>query len=227
MAAVDYIFDRVNKTLARKGQAGYSSKADFNGDSRDSENMLMEYYYKMYEETQKISDALYPFLEEEELSIDVGYIQYPKTYRHADEMSYIKIVADANCEKPVRTEIPMDKLQSNEERDVMQSFIRKPSLEKELYYWVQMKNRIRIRPMELTGKVVFKYFRNPLCAVYETKVNLVKQLDVFDRATSKDYEWNEQETPNLIDLILIHKGISIRDTDIINFAIQKMGYAKQ
>lgn len=224
---VKYLFTRVNEQLARKGHNGYSSADDFNGDLEDSENILYEYYYDIYERTQKIADALKPFIFEKEMPIVNGYVEYPDDFRHPDEMVYPFVKSSPSCDNPTRIEMPMDKLQTNEERDVMMSDIRKPSLEKGLLYWTQVNDKIRVRPIELQGNILFKYFRNNVTGFYATRLDLVKQIDVYDPATSKDLEWETQETTNIIDLMLLHKGLSIRDSDIVNFAIQKMGMSRQ
>ena len=221
MIKVNYIFDRVNKTLGRKNQAGYSSASDFNGDLKDSENILMEFLYKKFEETQKVSDALNPFIREVELPILDGFIQYPLKYRHPLEMSYRYIKSSPECKEPVSDEILIDKLQTNEERDTMASAIRKPSLEKGLLYWVQLSDRIRIRPTSLTGSVFFKYLINPTYGEYKTTIDLANEIEVYD-PTSVDLMWNEQETTDIIDLVLFHKSVSIRDSELLNFAMQKM-----
>jgi hypothetical protein len=225
MVLVKYIHDRVNKTLSRKNQAGYSTTEDFNGDLKDSENMFMEFLYKKFEETQKISDALNPFVREVELPIFDGFIQYPLKYRHPLEMVYKYTKSSPECKEPISAEILMDKLQTNEERDTMVSAIRKPSLENGLLYWTQLSDRIRIRPNTLTGSVLFKYLINPTYGEYKTTIDFNNQVEVYD-PSSVDLMWNEQETTDIIDLVLFHKGVSIRDSELLNFAMQKMQISK-
>lgn len=221
MVSVEYIFKRVNDALARKNQAGYSSASDFNGDLRDSENILYEFFYKDYEVNQKISDALAVFLEEKEFPILNGIVTIPPDYRHPIEMVYVKKTTDDKCNS-VAEEVLMDKLQSNEERDTLASAIRKPSLEKGLLYWVQLSDKFRVRPTSLQGSVIFKYLRQPNFGVYSTKVDLVREMEVYDSATSKDLEWKESESVGIIDLMLLHKGIEIRDSELVQFAQAKM-----
>jgi len=39
---------------------------------------------------------------------------------------------------------------------------------------------------------------------------------------STDLEWNEQEETNIINLMLLHKGMSVRDNELMSFAMNKM-----
>jgi len=222
MISVKYIHDRVENHLARKYQAGYNSVDEFNGNLRDSENLLFEYYYKQFETTQKIVDALSPFLVEKTQNISNGYVEYPSDYRHELELSYLMVQSKDDCTDPEMEEKPMIKLSANEERDTMGSTIRKPSLEKGLLYWIPVNNKIRVRPLYLKGETNFKYFRHPIFGVYGTKLDLQKQIEVYDSANSTDLEWDIQEENNIIDLLLLMKGISIRDTDLMQFASSKM-----
>lgn len=221
MINVDYIFKRVNDSLSKKNQAGYSSVEDFNGDLHDSENILFEFFYKDYERTQKISDALSPFLVEKDFPVNSGYVAYPDDYRHPLEMVYNMVLSGKDCESSAQ-EILMHKLQSNEERDTMASFIRKPSIEKKLIYFVQLADKFRIRPMELKGSVRFKYLRNPKFGEYKTSIDFEKEIEVYDPLISTNLEWKEPESVGIIDLMLLHKGIEIRDSELVQFAQAKM-----
>lgn len=117
MISVQYIFKRVNDALSRKNQAGYSSTEDFNGDLRDTENILYEFYFKDYEINQKIADALSVFLIEPEVGFPIvnGYVFYPKDYRHPNEMVYLYKLSKPDCTSEIK-EILMHKVCSVSEQ---------------------------------------------------------------------------------------------------------------
>src|SRR5690554_5778717 len=116
MISVKYIYDRVVKDLARKNQTGYSTVDEFNRDLQDSENILFEFYYKVFQATQKVSDALEPFIKERNLVITNGRVAYPKDHRHPLEMAYLKVISSPDCDVPEYSEVVMDYLNTNEER---------------------------------------------------------------------------------------------------------------
>ena len=222
MVSVLRIYERVAKDLSRKNQTGYSTVGEFNRDLRDSENILYEFYYKEFQETQKVSDALEPFIKEKTLTIGGGKVAYPTDHRHPLEMSYLKIVNDPSCLKPEYTEVPMDYLNTNEERETMISAIRRPSIEKNLFYYTQVNRSLKILPNSLTGKVAYKYLKTPIYGIYGVKINVTKGIEEYDPALSTDLEWNEQEETNIINLMLLHKGMSVRDNELMSFAMNKM-----
>lgn len=76
--------------------------------------------------------------------------------------------------------------------------------------------------MELIGSVTFKYLRQPIFGVYSTVVDTVREMEVYNSATSKDLEWKESEMVGIIDIMLLHKGIEIRDNELVQFAQAKM-----
>lgn len=222
MISIERLYKRVIKDLARKNQTGYSSSEEFNRDLQDSENILYEFYYREFQQTQKVSDALEPFVKEKNLVINSGVVAYPKDHRHPLEMSYLKAV-NQDCGKPKYTEVPMDYLNANEERETMMSAIRKPSIEDNLMYYTQVNKALKILPKELQGKVAYKYLKTPLYGFYGASIDVSKGIEVFDANASQDLEWNDQEETNIISLMLLHKGISIRDNELMNFAMSKLG----
>lgn len=221
MIDVQYIFNRVVKDLARKNQSGYSSTDEFNRDLIDSQNMLYEYYYLQFQKSQKISDALMPFLVELTLPIEYGYVSYPQDHRHPLEMSFKKIVNNY-CGMPIELQIPMDYLNANEERDTLRSYIRKPDMEKEVMYYLQVNKKLKLHPMDLVGSVAYKYLREPKYGKYATTIDVVSATEKFDATKSVNLEWESQEATNIINLMLMLKGISVRDTELIQFASTKM-----
>ena len=222
MISVQFIYDRVVKDLARKNQSGYTSTDEFNRDLIDSENVLYEYYYLKFQESQKISDALMPFLVEARLSINSGFVSYPSDHRHPLEMSYLKVVNDG-CDKPTEVQVPMDYLNANEERETLISYIRKPSLEKDVMYYLQVNKKLKVHPISLVGDVTYKYLRIPNYGFYATTIDVSTATERYDESASKNLEWESQEATNIINLMLILKGISVRDSELFQYATAKMG----
>lgn len=220
MISVQTLYNRVND-LSKKDQSGYASVDEFNRDLRNCENIAYEYYYQIFQETQKIADALEPFVVEEVLPISGGYVNYPGDYRHPAEMVYHKVVSAENCDKPEIEELPMDYLHANEERDTMVSYTRKPSLKTKQLYYTQVNKKLRVRPIDLIGNVMFKYFKTPTYGVYGIVLNLDEQVEVYDPSISQDLEWREQEETHILNLLLLHRGISIDDDPLVQFAILK------
>lgn len=99
--SVNNVYERVS-VLAKKSQNGYSSGADFNSDLRDCNLTLYEFYYKIFEEEQRIADALLPFIKEVSLPLTKNLYSattpFPSDYQHRLEIGVNKVLnAENDC----------------------------------------------------------------------------------------------------------------------------------
>jgi len=225
MINVQYIFEATND-LTRKNNAGYTSSEEFNRHLNQCQDMLMRYYYKLFEESQIIVDSLLPFLKEVQLTIGTkGVVQLPVDYRYRLEVGYLEIL-NAGCEggAPNVKPKPMHYLAANEVIETLSSPIRKPSKAKGIYKHTFVNDAMYVYPIDLTGYVNFKYIADPIQAAYNTTVDTVNRIEVYDSATSVNLQWNEQDRDNLVDLLLLMKGISIRESALTQWVAQKNQY---
>lgn len=91
--SVNTVYERVS-VLAKKSQNGYQSGADFNSDLIDANLTLYEYYVNIFEETQRILDALIPFVVEAQLPLTQSTFSattpFPSNYAHRLEIGVLK-----------------------------------------------------------------------------------------------------------------------------------------
>lgn len=224
MIPVQYIFEATND-LTRKNNAGYTSSAEFNRHLNQCQDMLMRYYYKLFEEAQQIVDSLFPFLVELRIPIGAkGVVTLPNDYRHRLEVGYLEVF-NAGCEGGLTIKPkPMHYLAANEVIETLSSPIRKPSKAKKIYKHTFVNGAMLVYPDDLTGYVHFKYLRDPRQAAYNTTFDVVNRQQIFDPLTSIDLEWNEQDRDNIVDLLLLMKGISIRESALTQWVVQKNQY---
>lgn len=106
---VNLLKERV-ESLAVKSQNGYVTSSQYNSDLIDANNTLYEYYVNIFEETQRILDALLPFVKETNLPLTRGVFSattpFPTDYRHDLEVGVNKVVnnpanecSDGKCKK--------------------------------------------------------------------------------------------------------------------------------
>lgn len=225
MISIEWLYKRL-EDLSRKDKAGYMSDTEFTRDVNQASNILLEYYHLQYEKGQNTLDALQPFITEKRLPIVNGYVDFPSDYRHRLELGYIYVTNTNKCEDnpPTQDPYPMDYLNSNEEMHNERSPIRKSSIEKKRFYHLFVNNKIKVLPSSLTGFVNLKYIRRPIDALYSVKFDTINRQQNFDAATSVDLEWSEQESHNIVDLLLFFKGLEVRETALINWVMQHKQY---
>lgn len=228
MINVQYIFEAVND-LTRKNNAGYTSSEEFNRHLNQCQDMLMRYYYKLFEEAQIIVDSLMPFLVETNLVIGTnGQIAFPANYLHRLEVGYLEINnPDCGQNEPTIKPSPCHYLAANEVIETLSSPIRKPNKAKGIYKHTFINNYIQLYPTDLTGYIHFKYIRKPVEAEYATTIDVVNRIEVYDPVNSIDLEWLEQDRDNLVDLLLFMKGISLRESALIQWVQQKNIFKSQ
>jgi len=212
---VDYLRDQV-RSLAKKDQAGYSTDAEFNQSLRSAELTLYEYYYKQFEATNKILDALEPFIKEVQIPLTNGVGTLPSDEYHRLEVSYLHVVN--NCATPKITTVPVDYMQANEVAETLRSFIRRPNIDKKILRHTYKNGALYVYPTTVQ-EVTYKYLRQPVFGQYVStfQSNANGDFSVYDPTLSTQLEWPEQETDNFIDLLLFNLGIELRSTEIINF----------
>jgi hypothetical protein len=222
--STQYIYERVSD-LIQKQQAGYMASSSFNRDIEAANLVLFEYYFVQYELTKKIANAMTPFLVEESIN-NTGttnfssIFDYPVELFHETELKFEKTV-NKDCGNEVSI-VPIDYLQDNEEAYTLSSPIRKPNLDKNIIRWNRKNNKIHVYPKEIKS-IYIKYLKKPQTPFYGTTTNINpnQDIEVFDPATSVDFEWDLQEAENIVDLILLFQGMQLRETAIIQFAKAK------
>ena len=228
MINVQYIFEAVND-LTRKNNAGYTSSEEFNRHLNQSQDILMRYYYKLFEEGQIIVDSLMPFLKQSNLIIGTNaQVAFPDDYRYRLEVGYLEINnPDCGQTQPTITPTPCHYLAANEVMETLSSPIRKPDKNKGIYKHTFVNNVIQLYPLDLSGYIHFKYIRKPVQAKYATTIDTVNRIEVYDPINSIDLEWLEQDRDNIVDILLFMKGISLRESALINWVQQKNMFKSQ
>jgi hypothetical protein len=227
MISTQYIYERVSD-LIQKQQAGYMSSSSFNRDIEAANLVLFEYYFVQYELTKKIANAMTPFLLEVPIA-SIGttnfssIFDYPADLFHETELKFEKTV-NKECGNEVSI-VPIDYLQDNEEAYTLSSPIRRPNLDKNIIRWNRKNNKIHVYPKEIK-EVYIKYLKKPRTPVYGVFPpplipNPNQDIEIYDPATSTDFEWDMQEAENIVDLILLYQGMQLRETAIIQFAKAK------
>lgn len=207
------------RDLTTKGKGGYTDTDSFNKNSKRAELLLWQYYSQVYERERRIPEAMYPFLEDVNLSLPAtGYVPIPSDYGHFILINYGKVVTVPG-EAPSVSYVPAIYLSKAEQMNTIDSPIRKPDLEKKsVYYTFESDDRIKILPTGITGLAHLQYLRYPIYGVRGFTLDTVNDEQNYNAGTSTQYEWPQQEENNLVDLLLWFDGIIIRDSEILNWA---------
>jgi hypothetical protein len=218
MINVEQVYQSM-RDLSSKGKGGYADSDEFNKNSKRAELLLLQYYCSVFEKTGLVPDAIYPFLKEPAPVVldSNGRIAIPSDMIHRVFVKYV--TATNGPSGPILTEYQTQYLEKLEEMATLDSPIRKPNFENGIVaYAFGPNSTLQIYPKTLTGYVKIQYFRAPTYAVRGWTLDVTNDEQDYDAGTSTQYEWPPQEENNILDLIMLSQGITMRDSQIIQWA---------
>ena len=226
MINVNFLRQRT-EDLARKHSSGWETTDEWNRHLSDSQIILFNFYYSIFEKTRRVSDALSPFIKNESITLTQGIGVLPADYCHLNDVCIASAINPTECgEEPSETIYECPALRRNERSETLSSSIRKPSIAKNIYrHEVEFPN-IRVWPKE-TPSASLNYFRKPNEAIWAGGLNAITGIETYNAASSIDLEWGATEQGNLLDLMLLHKGLAIRENELIQWAGAKSGLVYQ
>ena len=220
MINVESVYQSI-RSLTTKGKGGYTDSNEFNADSKRAELLLWQYYSEQYEKSREVPEAMYPFLAKEVLALAVdGLADLPANYGHFVLVNYGHVVSVPGS-SPVVTNYGANYLSKEEEAEVLASAVRGPNFAKRrIYYGFYPGNKIKMFPVGMTGIIDFQYLRYPTYAVRGYTLDGTNDEQVYNAGTSTNYEWPAQEENNIVDLLLLAKGLEVRDSELVRWASQ-------
>lgn len=217
MILTNEIYQEV-QNLAQKAQHGVITPQEFNeyaslasldlfnerlGSSRD--------YYKLGKAMPKtssgmnkdIDQSLRPFLVPDySIAVSSGLANLPPDCEYIDSILYINT--------PVKW-VPKDK-----EGDYINSTIDVPDSSYPIY--IDLSTQVKILPSGLTP-IKLSYYKTPASIVWN--YTLVSGRPVYSPTGTVNFEWYASDKTALIMRILGYIGISIRETELVNYSAQE------
>ena len=210
MINVEEVFTDCRKLLG-KDKAGYFSSDEFNRFSIIAEQMLWRFYVKHFEEHGIIADAMIPFNKLATLSLDSSKrFSLPADFGRRGVLWWKKLTSVPGGE-PLVTRVKIQYLEKEELQDTLDSAVRGPSIEKGRLYYTFVGGKAQVFP-EVSGPVEMDYLRNPTYAVRAYTVDGDTDEEVYESGDSVNYEWLENERPNIANLIVMQYGIVLRES---------------
>lgn len=212
------------RDLSRKDHAGYTSSDEFNRILVQAQALLAEYYLETVHSNARSSSALRPLFTVVDLSPASSlYYNLPADFMEKAAVQ-LRFVRSNGTATPTIERYPADILHEDEAKYTITSAVRRPRLDVPDSYAVQFLNGQIYVPMDgFTGKVTLSYWKYPPTATRAYSLNLTTQEEEYDAGSSIDLVWNIQDLPNFVDLMLFHKGIAIRDSEILSWVAAKKG----
>lgn len=225
MIDVQTLWLRVNEDLARKNKSGFTSNDEFNREVNEAQLDLMNYYHRLFEDTNHLSDAVGPFIKSSTLPVVSQMVTYPTDYRHLISLR-VDYINNTTCgAEPTEQPIKSDRVRAAEIDTRLESFILRPDLKKKVVMHSFINGAIKVWPR--VNEVIVTYLRKPATATRGVTLDTVNDLETYSSGTTTHLEWPEQEQSNFVDLLLLSKGLAVKETALIQWAAQKNQILKQ
>lgn len=222
MISVEQLYNDISALSRKSRGGGFLSDTIFNLHLQNTEKVLFQRFYKIYEETQDIIDHMKPFVVYNSLiqSNSLGVMAFPDSYAHklAIEGVYVsnpkKKTESADIK---RYECPL--LRASEVATFISDPIAKPDFDKRRFYHTFRNNSIQLYP-ERKMWVGITYFRYPVYGYIKHTVSDVGGQDkyTYDSANSQDLEWGDITYGDFIQKMCELLGISTKDGELIQMS---------
>lgn len=189
---------------ARLGSSGYSDDAEWNRNLKLVQTDLFNTMAPLYSKNIQVQDMLAPFVKS--LSDQV--------------VTNGAVVKDANYGQLISINIggyPVYPININEESIINTSPVRKPSIEKNQYYYLLKNNQINILPYNVQ-KVSYEYLRVPADALIKFNIVETSESDYFTPEALSEIEWPVKASNFLLYLMLEKYGIDQRESLAIEYS---------
>lgn len=225
MISVDLIYRYVFEIIQKNLGTGYLDPAQFNAYANMATTELFNKYSDTYQQKQRITDKLRPFIKKATLPIDVnGHMFYPDDYvtqvavRAFDSDSVD--AAFAECEDETDTinyneisQIKVKVIDNNKVGDRLSSSYLKPDKYQPIAVWYD--DYVQWYPSNL-GNGVLEYLREPIEVVWGFTTPAL--LEVYDSTTSVNFEFNWIMKNELIIKICSYFGVGVREEDLVKYS---------
>lgn len=220
MINVDQIYQSMRE-LSSKGKGGYTDTAEFNRNSKRAELMLFRYKCSNMEATSLVAESMRPFLTDYGPVVipSTGLVALPSNFGHRVNVRFM--TAENNPipgGPPITKERQIQWYEKVEEIATLESPVRGPNAAKGRYACaLSAANKLQVYPKGAAGYLEMQYFRYPVYAVRGITADGANDEENYNAGTSTQYEWQEEEEGNLLDLIMYFQGLTIRDSQIIQW----------
>jgi hypothetical protein len=217
MIDVDFIYQRVSD-LSRQNKSGQLQNDMFNRMLTSTENILFDYYQDLLEVDGSIAASLVNFIESKEVSVLNGLINLPEDYRH--RISVTANIQKKNC-APGTIKLVAFRYAAADEFDMIrQSPIRKGNLERGIAWHTLSSGTIEVSPK--VKKVTLRYLRVPQYAERVVEVDVNTLVETYQQDDSSQLEWPVSCQEDIIALMLMQFGITIKETALTQYALSRI-----
>lgn len=217
MIQVNTLYLKVQDTLV-KNQSGYFSNDEFNRNIELAQNDIFDFYLDLDGASQRIHDALAPFLKRLEANAG-SVIPLPADYRSKRDAEVM--VNQMQDGQAVFKWKECSFLQTDEAAGVRSSAVLMPSKKNSSYWFEVLSDGIHVLPEDFTGKFRMLYLCHPAAASRAVTINPTTQTEEYDEGATTNLKWNSQQFNVFHDVICFYQGFQVRESEVVQWLMAR------
>lgn len=194
------------RDLSRKENiGGYLQNAEFNRQVALCQHILFDYYYSKREEAAA-RGALVNFEASALITKSAGVYPLPGSYKEKMEAALVVGTEYYPVHFPARDELLLS----------LSSAIRGPSLDRKVVLGKIRETDIQVWP-DTAYKLFLHYYIYPPAAARIVVLDTNSVEEIYYPLDTVDLDWPAEMLPDFVDLMLLFKGLAIRDSSLIQW----------
>ena len=218
---INLIYEAVKEQVSKETGVGYLNPAAFNSFANQSQVELFNRYAQIYQDEQRVTDKIRPFIKRSVLGIDsTGKMTYPTDYvnkvaiRAFDPIELAAEQKKCDPQNPINynsiKQIKVKTIDNNKLGDRLDSSILAPDLSHPINVFYDTYNQFY--PINL-GSCFFEYLRQPVEVVWGYTLD-ANGLEVYNSATSVNFEFDWLMRNEIIASICGYFAVSVSDGEL-------------
>lgn len=215
MISVQTLWLNIRDLTRKDNIGGYLPNDEFNRQVNLCQNVLFDYYYDKRNESDARGALIY--FEDDVLITKVsGAYPLPADYKAKMEAALVVGGEYLPVHFPARDERLMS----------LSSAVRGPSLERKVVVGKIRSGDIQIWP-DTDNQLFLQYYTTPVEASRAVTVDIDEIEEVYDAGSTVDLNWPSDLLQDFVDLMLLFKGVIIRDSSLIQWVQARNAIEKE
>lgn len=203
------------RDLARKDKAGYMANDEFNRNLVKAQQVIYDFYFEQFEDTQDVPEELRIFLETKTISSAAGLAPLPDDFEHVIRVRIKSpVYASDGCTIDSYSYSYALPINASEISLTQTSSIRKPSVSKSIWRYRTIGVSLQIFPEE-SYPVELEYLRAPVIPSRAVTIDSVNDEENYDSSSTVDLEWDASEENVFLDVMMYYYALPTRESEII------------
>lgn len=216
MIDVDFLYKLTNELIRKDHAGGYTSSSEYNRLLALAQETLYRYYYDHKDETDA-RQSLIAFQTSQVIAPTGSFYSKPNDYKDKLDARLLVGSKSIPVHFPARDELAM----------TLSSVIRGPDIVRGVVVGEVVSSGFNVWPENNGYNLSLRYYTEPPTAERVTSIDVGTSTEVYDESASTQLSWNANNLQDFVDLLLLFKGVVLRDSSLVQWVQAKNAIKEQ